>query len=93
MLACGAGVQTVADAVGTPVFPGLESLFLGTVIRNGVYEERCQTCGDTAGAGGTNSALTAVSTCPATSCRACSASIGEVLSAVDEKLQEGENPS
>ncbi len=46
VLACGAGVQTVADAVGKPVFPGLESLFLGTVLRNGVYEERCQTCGD-----------------------------------------------
>ncbi len=46
VLACGAGVQTVADAVAKPVFPGLESLFLGTVIRNGVFEERCQTCGD-----------------------------------------------
>jgi len=46
VLACGAGVQTVADAVSKPVFPGLESLFLGTVIRNGVFEERCQTCGD-----------------------------------------------
>lgn len=46
VLACGAGVQTTADAIGKPVFPGLESLFLGTVIRNGVFEERCQTCGD-----------------------------------------------
>jgi len=46
VLACGAGVQTVADAIAKPVFPGLESLFLGTVIRNGVFEERCQTCGD-----------------------------------------------
>lgn len=45
-LTCGAGVQTVADAVNKPVFPGLESAFLGTVIRNGVFEERCQTCGD-----------------------------------------------
>lgn len=46
VLACGAGVQTTADAIPKPVFPGLESLFLGTVIRNGVFEERCQTCGD-----------------------------------------------
>ncbi len=46
VLACGAGVQTTADAIAKPVFPGLESLFLGTVIRNGVFEERCQTCGD-----------------------------------------------
>jgi ferredoxin len=46
VLACGAGVQTTADAIAKPVFPALESLFLGTVIRNGVFEERCQTCGD-----------------------------------------------
>ena len=46
VLTCGAGVQTVADSVGKPVFPALESAFLGTVIRHGVFEERCQTCGD-----------------------------------------------
>lgn len=46
VLACGAGVQTVADAVNLPVFPGLESVFLGNVIRSGVFEERCQMCGD-----------------------------------------------
>lgn len=47
VLACGAGVQTAAEAIShKPVFPGLESVFLGNVIRHGVYEERCQTCGD-----------------------------------------------
>ncbi|MBN2822521.1 MAG: methylenetetrahydrofolate reductase C-terminal domain-containing protein [Coriobacteriia bacterium] len=46
VLACGAGVQTVADSVSKPVFPGLESLFLGNVMRHGVFEERCQMCGD-----------------------------------------------
>lgn len=46
VLACGAGVQTVADAVPKPVFPGLESAFLGNVIRHGIFEERCQMCGD-----------------------------------------------
>jgi hypothetical protein len=46
VLACGAGVQTVADAVSKPVFPGLESAFLGNVVRHGVFEERCQMCGD-----------------------------------------------
>lgn len=46
VLACGAGVQTVADAVELPVFPGLESVFLGNVIRSGIFEERCQMCGD-----------------------------------------------
>jgi hypothetical protein len=46
VLSCGAGVQTVADAVDKPVFPGLESVFLGNVIRHGVFEERCQMCGE-----------------------------------------------
>jgi len=46
VLACGAGVQTVADAVKQPVLPGLESVFLGNVVRHGVFEERCQMCGD-----------------------------------------------
>ncbi|MDY0087240.1 MAG: methylenetetrahydrofolate reductase C-terminal domain-containing protein [Coriobacteriia bacterium] len=46
VLSCGAGVQTVADATSKPVFPGLESAFLGNIVRHGVFEERCQMCGD-----------------------------------------------
>lgn len=46
VLACGAGVQTAAESIAKPVFPGLESAFLGNVVRHGVFEERCQTCGD-----------------------------------------------
>lgn len=46
VLACGAGVQTAADAISKPVYPGLESVFLGNVVRHGVFEERCQMCGD-----------------------------------------------
>lgn len=46
VMACGAGVQTAADAIHKPVYPGLESVFLGNVIRHGVFEERCQMCGD-----------------------------------------------
>jgi len=46
VLACGAGVQTAADAINKPVYPGLESMFLGNVVRHGVFEERCQMCGD-----------------------------------------------
>jgi ferredoxin len=46
VLACGAGVQTMADATSRPVTPGLESVFLGNVVRHGVFEERCQMCGD-----------------------------------------------
>ena len=62
VLSCGSGVQTVADSVDKPVFPGLESAFLGNVVRHGQFEERCQMCGDcvldlTAG-------ICAVTTCP-----------------------------
>jgi hypothetical protein len=46
VLSCGAGVQTVADSVDKPVFPGLESSFLGNIVRHGIFEERCQMCGD-----------------------------------------------
>jgi 5,10-methylenetetrahydrofolate reductase len=46
VLACGAGVQAVADLVPQPVFPGLNSLFLGNVKRYGWFEERCSTCGE-----------------------------------------------
>jgi len=62
VLACGAGVQTTADAVSKPVFPGLESLFLGTVLRHGVFEERCQTCGDCVL--GETAGICPVTTCP-----------------------------
>lgn len=44
--ACGSGVQTVADAVDIPTFPALDSKFLGNIVRQGMFEERCQTCGD-----------------------------------------------
>ncbi|TKJ41006.1 hypothetical protein CEE37_04905 [candidate division LCP-89 bacterium B3_LCP] len=46
VLACGAGVQAVADLVSQPVMPGLNSLFLGNVKRYGWFEERCSTCGE-----------------------------------------------
>ena len=46
VLACGAGVQTMADATSKAVTPGLESVFLGNVVRHGVFEERCQMCGE-----------------------------------------------
>lgn len=46
VLACGAGVQAVADIFEGPVVPGLNSLFLGNVKRYGWFEERCSTCGE-----------------------------------------------
>ncbi len=46
-LACGAGVGLLADAYPQcPVFPGLDTLFLGVDVDVGLYEERCRTCGD-----------------------------------------------
>lgn len=46
VLACGAGIQSVADMVPQPVLPGVNSLFLGNVKRYGWFEERCSTCGE-----------------------------------------------
>jgi ferredoxin len=46
-LACGAGVQTVADAFEPlPVIPALNTTFLGASNEPGVWQEVCQGCGD-----------------------------------------------
>ena len=46
-LACGAGVQIVADAFEPlPVIPALNTTFLGAASQPGVWEEMCQGCGD-----------------------------------------------
>ena len=46
-LACGAGVQTVADAFkGLPVIPALNTTFLGALDQAGVWNEKCLGCGD-----------------------------------------------
>jgi len=46
-LACGAGVQTVADAFkGLPVIPALNTTFLGALDQPGVWNEKCLGCGD-----------------------------------------------
>ncbi|MDW7711152.1 MAG: methylenetetrahydrofolate reductase C-terminal domain-containing protein [Deferrisomatales bacterium] len=45
-LACGGGAQAVADVTGLPVVAGLDSHFLGTVERLGVFHEECSLCGD-----------------------------------------------
>jgi ferredoxin len=43
--ACGAGVQNLGDRYPTkPVFPALDTLFLGVDIDTGLYEERCRAC-------------------------------------------------
>jgi ferredoxin len=46
-LACGAGVQTLADAFkGLPVIPALNTTFLGALDQAGVWNEKCLGCGD-----------------------------------------------
>ncbi len=46
-LACGAGVQTVAEIFGTlPVIPALNTTFLGSLDAPGLWQEKCQGCGD-----------------------------------------------
>jgi len=46
-LACGAGVQFMAERyMGTPVYPALNTTFVGGSLKEGYYVERCQTCGE-----------------------------------------------
>lgn len=46
-LACGVGVQTIVRYFPrTPIFPGVNTTFLGETISHGVWEERCQACGN-----------------------------------------------
>ena len=46
-LACGAGVQTMADVFkGIPVLPGLNTTFLGALDEPGILNEKCAGCGD-----------------------------------------------
>jgi ferredoxin len=46
-MACGAGVQLVADMLEPmPVTPALNTCFIGVTETEGVWAERCQACGD-----------------------------------------------
>jgi ferredoxin len=45
-LACGVGVQFMAEKYfSTPVYPGVNTCFLGAAEERGVWSERCQACG------------------------------------------------
>jgi ferredoxin len=43
--ACGIGVQFMAEKYPKPVYPALNTTFLGAVEKLGLYTERCQACG------------------------------------------------
>lgn len=46
-LACGIGVQFMASKYpSTPIYPGLNTTFLGDVPETALFEEKCQACGD-----------------------------------------------
>ncbi|MBI5252593.1 MAG: methylenetetrahydrofolate reductase C-terminal domain-containing protein [Desulfomonile tiedjei] len=46
-MACGAGVQFMAEKyTGKPVYPSLNTTFVGGSKKEGYYVERCQTCGE-----------------------------------------------
>jgi len=46
-MACGCGVQEVARRYSTtPVFPAVNTKFMGASERQGVWAERCRGCGD-----------------------------------------------
>ncbi len=46
-LACGIGVQTLAETyLDLPVFPGLNTTFIGRAEEQGVWSERCLMCGE-----------------------------------------------
>jgi len=45
-LACGAGVQMVASRFpGVPVLPGVNTTFLGVLEKQGLFTEKCLSCG------------------------------------------------
>jgi ferredoxin len=45
-LACGVGVQFMAEKYhSTPIYPGVNTTFLGATEERGVWTERCQACG------------------------------------------------
>ncbi len=45
-MACGDGVQTVADNIPLPIYPANNTVFLGQVERVGMFHEYCRMCGD-----------------------------------------------
>ena len=46
-IACGVGVQFMAEKYhDTPIYPGVNTSFMGVTEKRGLWTERCQGCGD-----------------------------------------------
>jgi ferredoxin len=45
-LACGAGVQAIAERYAKPVYAGLNTAFIGILEERGIWTEKCAACGD-----------------------------------------------
>jgi ferredoxin len=46
-IACGVGVQFMAEKYhNTPIYPGVNTCFMGVTEKRGLWTERCQGCGD-----------------------------------------------
>jgi len=46
-IACGVGINYVSElSPDTPIFPGVDTTFIGANVALGVWEERCAECGD-----------------------------------------------
>ncbi len=46
-IACGAGIQFMAEMYNQkPVFPGVNTTFIGVTLEKGVWSERCAACGE-----------------------------------------------
>jgi ferredoxin len=46
VLSCGAGVQTISEIMDIPVYPALDTLFIGNIKHLTEFDERCSACGD-----------------------------------------------
>ena len=46
-VSCGVGVQTLVRFFpAKPIFPGVNTTFMGETVAHGLWEERCQACGN-----------------------------------------------
>jgi ferredoxin len=85
ILACGIGVQMIADSIAKPCFTGLDTLFAGAVIHSNNCIETCTACGQCR-------LNTTAAICPRTLCPKgiangpCSEKIGEHCSVNSDEI-------